>query len=232
MYSRARYSLIRYSLGEESRVIEAGEDFASALGGLAGGAVPIDAGEFFSETVLGAARGTISVPADFAADAELLGSARLSADVAAGTSFAAALDGTAYAQKDMPAGMELLEVLGGSVCAGKNVPAPVELMERLEGSAAGSKDILGGMAAWETLTTMAEATSQTTERASFQLVIPPGGELRIDSELFTVLLNGENALHTQSGDWISISRELLRIIVESASGGELEGQLIYQERYL
>ena len=79
---------------------------------------------------------------------------------------------------------------------------------------------------------MLEATSQTTERTALQLTIPPGGELRIDSEIFIVLLNGENALHTQSGDWINISRDLLRLIVESASGGQLQGQLIYTERYL
>ncbi len=72
----------------------------------------------------------------------------------------------------------------------------------------------------------------STERTTLQLTIPPGGELRIDSELFSVLLNGENALHTQSGDWINISRSLLRLVVESASGGRLEGQLIYTERYL
>lgn len=50
--------------------------------------------------------------------------------------------------------------------------------------------------------------------------------------MFTVLLNGQNALHTQSGDWITVSRELLRLLIESASGGRLEGQLIYTERFL
>jgi DNA adenine methylase len=38
--------------------------------------------------------------------------------------------------------------------------------------------------------------------------------------------------HTQSGDWINVSRDLLRLIIESASGGQLRGQLIYTERYL
>ena len=52
------------------------------------------------------------------------------------------------------------------------------------------------------------------------------------SDVFTVLLNNQNALHTQSGDWINVSRELLRLIIESASGGQLRGQLIYTERYL
>ena len=82
------------------------------------------------------------------------------------------------------------------------------------------------------LGTVLAATTQTTETASFQLTIPPGGELRIDSDMFTVLLNGQNALHTQSGDWITVSRELLRLLIESASGGRLEGQLIYTERFL
>lgn len=83
----------------------------------------------------------------------------------------------------------------------------------------------------EVLTTLMEATSQTTERTTIQITILPGGELRIDSELYTVLLNGQNALYAQSGDWITLSRELLRIVIESASGG-LVGQLIYTERYL
>ena len=76
------------------------------------------------------------------------------------------------------------------------------------------------------------ATTQTTETASFQLTIPPGGELRIDSGTFTVTLDGRNVLHTQSGDWIEVSRELLRLLIESASGGQLEGQLVYTERFL
>ena len=46
------------------------------------------------------------------------------------------------------------------------------------------------------------------------------------------MLDGENVLYAQSGDWINVSRELLRLIVESATGGALEGQLIYTERYL
>lgn len=65
-----------------------------------------------------------------------------------------------------------------------------------------------------------------------QVTIPPGGELRLDSDVFLSMLDGENVLYAQSGDWINVSRELLRLIVESATGGALEGQIIYTERYL
>ena len=109
--------------------------------------------------------------------------------------------------------------------------AEVPLQQALEGLAV-AKNVPASLKVSEVLTSILEATSQTTERATLQLTIPPGGELRIDSDLFIVLLNGENALHTQSGDWINISRNLLRLIVESASGGLLQGQLIYTERYL
>ena len=98
--------------------------------------------------------------------------------------------------------------------------------------ALGSKNIPALLCVWGALAALTSATTQTTETASFQLTIPPGGELRIDSDVFTVLLNNQNALHTQSGDWITVSRELLRVLIESASGGRLAGQLIYTERFL
>ena len=125
-----------------------------------------------------------------------------------------------------------MEELAAKTRASKNIPAPLDLVDRLTAAAAGSKDVPASLGVSEVLTSMLEATSQTTERTTLQLTIPPGGELRIDSELFSVLLDGENALHLQSGDWIDVSRELLRLIVESASGGQLRGQLIYTERYL
>ena len=102
----------------------------------------------------------------------------------------------------------------------------------LEAAAAGSKNILLEQLLSAALAAVTAATTQTTETASFQLTIPPGGELRIDSGLYTVLLNGENALHAQEGDWVELSRSLVRLTVECAQGGGLAGQIVYQERYL
>lgn len=82
------------------------------------------------------------------------------------------------------------------------------------------------------LTAIMDATSQTAEVVLMQVTIPPGGELRLDSDGFPRHAGRENVLYAQSGDWINVSRELLRLIVESATGGDLEGQIIYTERYL
>ena len=212
MYNDRRYSLARYSVNQETKTVEIAESFSEAMGAVAGAAIPVDFRDKYAEALQGSARGTVSVISAFSAASGLFTTAKMSADVVTRAALSEALRGSMYGQKNTPAALTARDTLTAQAQGAKNVPA------LLKGS--------------EVLTSMLEATSQTTERTTLQLTIPPGGELRIDSGLFLVLLDGENALHTQSGDWINISRDLLRLIIESASGGQLRGQLIYTERYL
>lgn len=232
MFNDRRYSLTRYSVNRESQTIEISQVFSESVGMLVGAAVPVDFRGRYGETCQGTVRGTVSVISALSGREELRTQARMSADVITSSSLTGSFQADVYGQKNMPASFGVLGVLDGTFRASKNVPVALDVVDILSARVSASKNIPSGMAASEVLTSMLEAISQTTERAVFQLTIPPGGELRIDSELYTVLLNGQNALHTQSGEWIRISRELLRITIESASGGGLEGQLIYTERYL
>lgn len=232
MYNNRRYSLARYSINQTDKTIEIVESFSETMGAVAGAAIPVDFRDRYAETLQGSARGTVSVISAFSAASGLFTTAKMSADVVTWAALSEVLRGSIYGQKNTPAALAVGDVLATRAQGSKNVPAPLELADRLTTAAAGSKNVPASLKASEVLTSMLEATSQTTERTSLQLTLPPGGELRIDSELFLVLLNGENALHTQSGDWINVSRELLRLIIESASGGQLWGQLIYTERYL
>lgn len=227
-----RYSRLRYSVNREEREIGIAETFFETLGALAGAAVPVSVRERYAEALQGSAQGTVSVIASFTEGDSLTAAVCMSADVATKEAFVGELTAAVKGCKNTPAALASGDALAAAVYAAKNLPAPLELSDRLTMEASGVKNVPGALLATEVLTSMLEATSQTTERTTLQLTIPPGGELRIDSELFSVLLNGENALHAQSGDWINISRSLLRLVVESASGGRLEGQLIYTERYL
>lgn len=227
-----RYSLTRYSLGAGEGTIEAGEGFSAALKGLAGGTVRIPAGEVFSGALGGTARGVLAVDASLDTRAQLLANGRLRADIAASVSLAAGLAGAGRLGKDLPAALEGSAALLGNVWASKDMPVPETFKSGLIVAAAGSKDLFGDLLAAAVLTTSAEPGIQSMDRAVFQLTIPPGGELRIDSGLYTVLLNGENALHTQEGDWVELTRSLARLTIECAQGGGLEGRLVYQERYL
>lgn len=64
------------------------------------------------------------------------------------------------------------------------------------------------------------------------VTIPPGGRLIIDSNLFTMTMNNQNAIHLQKGDWITLDRKTVYLDVSSSTGGRLNGSIIYQGRYL
>ena len=232
MYNDKRYSLTRYSVNQGTKIAGITERFSETMGAVAGAAIPVDFRDRYTDALQGSARGTVSVISALAVASGLRTVARMSADVVIRAALSEALRGTMYGQKNTPAALAARDTLAAQAWGAKNIPANLELADRLTAAAAGSKNVPALLKASEVLTSMLEATLQTTEQTVLQLTIPPGGELRIDSELFLVLLNGENALHTQSGDWINVSRDLLRLIIESASGGQLRGQLIYTERYL
>lgn len=232
MFSDRQYSLLRYSVNAGAREAPIAESFLEEVKAVIGSAVPVAVSERFAEAVQGSAQGTVSLVFAFAAASGLLTEVRLSANEAVSAKVAEALQTAVSGSKDAYAALTAREDLEATVWGSKDLLTALTVKDILTAEAAGSKDILLSQMLTEALGTVLAATTQTTETASFQLTIPPGGELRIDSDVFTVLLNGQNALHTQSGDWITVSRELLRLLIESASGGQLEGQLIYTERFL
>ncbi len=232
MYNDRRYSLVRYSVSQGIKAVELAANFSESMGAVAGPAVPVGLRARFAEALRASALGTITAVSSFQGVVVVSAAVAMSADVISDAAFSSALQSPVRASMDIHMEIAIMAGLACHVWGAKNIPEAYACADCLACRAEGVKNIPASFGASEVLTSMLEATSQTTERTTLQLTIPPGGELRIDSELFTVLLNGVNALHAQSGDWINISRELLRINIESASGGKLQGQLIYTERYL
>jgi len=64
------------------------------------------------------------------------------------------------------------------------------------------------------------------------VTIPPGGELRLDSELFNATLNGANVLHLVNGEWVFLSPRIRELRVNTGTTGALKGEVIFRERYL
>lgn len=64
--------------------------------------------------------------------------------------------------------------------------------------------------------------------------LKPGDRIVIDADSYTVLLNSENAIEIQSGDWIDeLDRSTTDIAIKAASGvAYLSAHIIYTERYL
>ncbi len=232
MFDNSRYSLTRYSLSTEKHVVEVAESFTENMVAVAGAAIPVDTWEKFYGAIQATTRGTISVPSALEVNEGLTASIKAVADVVTTAGVMEVVTAAARALKNIPDALTGEIALAGKGYASKNIPAPASEREALAASVFVSKDKFFTTVVSEALGAVTAATSQTTETARVQITIPPGGELRIDSEYFTVTLNGENVLHEQSGDWINLSPELLRLIIESATGGGLTGDIIFTERFL
>ena len=229
MFER-RYSLAKFSVNLETKTIEIAETFSEALNSVAGVAIPVDVRERYADAVQGYTRGTISVVSTMSATEALSSAVKMSAHIVARFTAAERLAAEVEAIKNLRAALASADSLAAAVP--KHIPTILAAYEALNANGSASKNICTAFVAADILTAIMDATSQTAEVVLMQVTIPPGGELRLDSDVFLAMLDGENVLYAQSGDWINVSRELLRLIVESATGGALEGQIIYTERYL
>lgn len=227
-----RYSLARYSVRPGNREVEGSLRAHDVLRADAGVAVLVPGALRSMAALRGSARGSVAEIGGVSVSSGLWFVVRMMANMQSRVIASDHLGADVRAQKNIPTAVPVEQQLSAKVSGSKDMPRTMESAEQLNAAAAGSKNIPAALWSEGVLTALSEATSQTTETVRVRLSIPPGGELRLDSGLFTALLDGENVLYAQEGDWITLSDRLLRLLVESVSGGKLEGQLIYTERYL
>ena len=87
---------------------------------------------------------------------------------------------------------------------------------------------------YELVSAVAGAEAVQEYVCNLDIEIPPGSTLVVDSNNYNVLLDGENAIWTQSGDWLdNLNRETISLNIQAASGGSgLTATVLYTERYL
>lgn len=69
--------------------------------------------------------------------------------------------------------------------------------------------------------------------AVIDVVIPPGGVLVIDSGDYTAHLNEQDVIDRYSGDWLTLSRNVHDVVIESGGKALTGGKMIlYVERWL
>ena len=232
MFSLDRFSLSRFSLGVEGNTITFEGLFSAELQSVSGVAVPVPASAFMTDAIQGGAKGTVAIPSAFASETDMQAKVGMTANILLPFSFGESARGVTTGSRNESISGLWTDALNAAVWAGKVMPFGTDLSDRMRAAAFASKNILSSLVVSEVATTSASAGTQSTERTTVAITIPPGGELRIDSDTFRVLLDGENALYAQEGDWIKLAREILYLDIETASGGPLEGSITYQERYL
>lgn len=232
MFSRDRFNLSRFSLGSHDTTLPIEVTFSDELKSVAGIAIPVETTAFFNDVVRGALRGAIATKSAFESTAALLNTSSMKANINLTFVSEERMSFKVVGSQNSYIVADLSENLKTAAYGSKTIPYSVEFCSAFATEVCGVKNIRTSLVANEVLTSVMDAGSQSTEIARFNITLPPGGEIRIDSETYRVLMNGDNILYAQSGDWLTLTRELLYIDIESATGGDLEGTMIFTERYL
>ena len=86
----------------------------------------------------------------------------------------------------------------------------------------------------ELVSQVSDATVVEEIACVLNLTLEPGQHLIVDANNYNVLVDNENMIHTQEGEWLDeLSRDTLSITVTAAEGGAgLTANILYTERYL
>ena len=232
MFSIDRFSLSRFSLGAEGNVIQVEGSFSAELKSVSGVAVPVSTSAFMVEVFRGTSKGTIAIPFRFDSEAEMQADVTMNADVLMWPSFFEGVGSVSFGSRNENIHEFWSDETHSKTWGSKRMHRGFDFAETGTAYSFASKNVIRYLFGAEFLTVLTDAGKQATDQAIITIAIPPGGEIRIDSDTFRVLLDGENILYAQEGDWINVAREVLYLDVESATGGALEGSITYQERYL
>lgn len=227
-----QYSLLRYSANIGSS-IDVEESFTEELKGVSGSAVFIDIVDGFDESAVCLGRVTASVITTADVINQMGHDVSMMANsVVEDAFYSSVLETVRTAQDIYVSVVSSTDILSVSYLS-IDTPTSLSAEEAVFGSSRVCKNITDS-ATYPTEVLLGTVGGGTVEDLvlTLDVTIPPGGELRIDSENYTVTLNGENVLYAQSGYWPILSRELAQMTIDSGTGGEMTGEIVYAERWL
>ena len=227
-----QYSLLRYSANIGSS-IDVEESFSEELKGVSGTAVFIEVADGFDEAAVCLGRVTASVITTADILNQMNHDVFMMANSVVEDTFISFVFETVRASQDIYLNVVSDTDVRSTCYLSVDTPTSLSSSEEVFGSSSACKNITdSGIFPTEIL--LSDVGGGTVEDflLSIGISIPPGGELRIDSENYTVTLNGENVLYAQSGYWPVLSRELAQMTVDSGTGGKMTGEIVFAERWL
>ena len=133
--------------------------------------------------------------------------------------------------KDMSTKADLSEELLSNVDFGKDMGISESFDDKFEKAVSLSKLIHTSLFYVDNLQLISSARTLNEETTILSVELNPGDILEIDSEFFTVDLNGVNAFDKYTGEWVFVSKDLADIVITS-NGDGLQAEILYRERFL
>ena len=127
------------------------------------------------------------------------------------------------------------ETVAGNNALSADIVTDVTGAETIDAETLLGADILGGLVSgYEFVDESASLENIDVKTCYLTVTLQPNQVLIIDANTYNVLLDGQNAIDIQSGDWIDeLNRNTVDIKIEAASGSaNLDATILYTERYL
>ena len=130
--------------------------------------------------------------------------------------------------------LALTEAITDRLTLGADIALELDGTETVDSDAVLGADIRLEPEGFELVSASATADAIETKVCVLNVTLRPGQRLIVDANNYNVLLDGENAIHIQSGDWIDeLIRNTTAIDITAASGNRnLQASILYTERFL
>ena len=130
--------------------------------------------------------------------------------------------------------VQFAENITQNIILGADIAIQAELEEVVTPLIILGADIAIPAEGFELISANATSESIETKVCVLNVTLKPGDKLIIDASNYNVLLNGENAIWVQSGDWIDeLIRNTTEIKIDAAAGvSNTKASILYTERFL
>lgn len=127
-----------------------------------------------------------------------------------------------------------IEQIEESVVTNAIIHLNIDAQETVTPVAELSAEISPVVSGYELVSESASIENVDTKTCVLTLTLKPGQTLIVDANTYNVLLDSQNAIEVQSGDWIDdLNRNTTDITISAASGlANLSATILYTERYL
>lgn len=135
---------------------------------------------------------------------------------------------------DIAFSLQFTENIGRTITLGADIAIPAAMEEEITPDVILGADIAIPAEGFELVAGDATSEAIETKICVLNITLKPGHRLIIDADNYNVLLDGENAIWVQSGDWIDeLIRNTTEIKIDAASGaGNITASILYTERFL
>ena len=236
MFDNGRFDYLKFGLrAEDTRDFDVAVNFSDSLKNLSGSGSAIFVDLFVFESMQNTAKLTPTFPEKFTA----LGELKADIDVIGGLivlfDSSTDLNNKTSIIKNIEAFHNYLCEFKNKVYVGKDFAIygnDSNFKSVLDVILSFAKDIKTAEVLTELLNSIISTVILDTESCEILVTIPANGTLEIHTDTYDVFLDGVNIIHLHNGDWIFLDRDVISVDIDTGTGGQLQGQLLYDERYL